>query len=293
VEKLSNNSLQALRKYHANEFDDVYVSKENYDKLKKLSNIFIEEYKIGQVLNTVQSIDVKDIAKYINDSVTFIGKISGGKYSSSGKNSFTELSIGNALPKQLVTVVIKGTDRKNFGADPENYYQGKSARITGKAELLNKDKIQVLISHQDQLILIGDTSSITAANNSQPNIPVAKNPPVVNNEIVSKPQVPSRAPGFPGGYNVWIKFLNRNLKRPAEPELSEDKTVVVQFLVSAEGDVNDLKISQSAGPSFDAEVLRVMKRMPKWKPAIENGQPADAVVTQSITFVRPQELKSF
>jgi len=92
------------------------------------------------------------------------------------------------------------------------------------------------------------------------------------------------APAFPGGEEVWTSFLRRNLNPPAELKPGESKVVVVQFLVTADGSVNDIKIIQTAGPSYDKEVLRVLKRMPKWKSAIENGRPVDAIVTQSVTF---------
>jgi len=312
VDKLSRYNLKALRKYHANEFDDVYTSKENYDKVKKLSSLFIEEVELGKALHTIQSIDVKDIAKYIGDSVTFVGKISNGKYVPDGKNALTVLNVEATATKQLLTVVIKDGDRKNFNSDPENFYQGKEARITGKLGL-NKEKLQIMVSNQDQLVLMKDTTSIVAAKTKQvivqpakkedvkakvPALVVAKkiNPPVVqpaSKEDVSIEQILPRPPGFPGGNSIWIKFLNRNLKRPPELETGETKTVVVQFLVSADGDVNDIKISQSAGPSFDTEVLRVLKRMPKWKPAIENGRPTDAFVIQTVTFFPADVSKSF
>jgi TonB family protein len=286
LEKLSRYNMQALRKYHANEFEDIYIPKENFDKVKKLSALFIEEFKIGEALHTIQSIDIKDIAKYIGDSVTFVGRISSGKYLPGGKSDITILNVGSALSKQLLTVVIPGVDRKNFGSEPENFYQGKEARITGKVEL-DKEKLQIVVSNREQLIIMGDTTSIVAAKTNHAEVqPTSK-------EALVKPQIPARAPGFPGGYSVWIKFLNRNLKRPPELEAGESKTVVVQFLVSADGDVNNIQIKESAGTSFDTEVLRVLKRMPKWKPAIENGQPADAVVTQSVTFFRAYEAKSF
>ncbi len=312
LEKLSRHNLRALRKYHSNDFEDVYIPKENYDKVKKLSTLFIEEFKIGVALHTIQAIDVKDISKYIGDSVTFIGKINSGRYLQSGKNAFTELNVGSALPKQLLTVIIRGTDRKNFGSDPENFYQGKDARITGKVEL-NKEKLQIMISNKDQLIIVGDTTSIVSAKTKQADVkPERKEDAKVQSpasivgakttqadvqlakkEDLLKTQIPARAPGFPGGDSIWIKFLYRNLKRPPGLEAGETKTVVVQFLVNADGDVNDIQIRQSAGSSFDSEVLRVLKRMPKWKPAITNGRPADAVVTQSVTFFRANESKSF
>ncbi|HYH14112.1 MAG TPA: energy transducer TonB, partial [Flavisolibacter sp.] len=101
---------------------------------------------------------------------------------------------------------------------------------------------------------------------------------------VSKPV----APAFPGGELVWTSFLRRNLNPPAELKAGESKEVVVQFLVAADGTVSDIRIIQSAGPSFDKEVLRVLKRMPKWKSAIENGRPVDAIVTQSVTFFQKE-----
>lgn len=64
----------------------------------------------------------------------------------------------------------------------------------------------------------------------------------------------------------------------------ERKTVVVKFNVSADGSISNIQVVQSAGAAFDAEVLRVMARMPKWKSAIENGKPANAVITQPVTF---------
>lgn len=92
------------------------------------------------------------------------------------------------------------------------------------------------------------------------------------------------APAFPGGAEVWTAFLKQNLNPPADLKAGESKEVVVQFLVTADSTVKDIKIIHSAGPSFDNEVLRVLQLMPKWKPAIENGRPVDAMVTQSVTF---------
>lgn len=101
-------------------------------------------------------------------------------------------------------------------------------------------------------------------------------------------EIEAVAPAFPGGEEVWTAFLKRNLNPPAELKADESKVVVVQFLVTADGSVDNIKIIQTAGPAFDKEVLRVLKRMPKWKSAIENGRPTDATVTQSITFVQKE-----
>jgi protein TonB len=48
-------------------------------------------------------------------------------------------------------------------------------------------------------------------------------------------------------------------------------------------------VVQSAGAVFDNEVIRVLKKMPKWKPAIQNGQPVAVTFTQPVTFQAVEE----
>lgn len=98
-----------------------------------------------------------------------------------------------------------------------------------------------------------------------------------------KPKMPSAMPAFPGGKDVFLAFLNRNLKLQSSSGESR-KVASVQFLVSADGSVSNIQIRQSAGAPYDDELLRILKRMPKWKPAIEDGKQVQAVVVQQIVF---------
>lgn len=100
------------------------------------------------------------------------------------------------------------------------------------------------------------------------------------------PTVVNRAAAFPGGEDVWTNFLNKNIKAPTELKANEQKVVMVQFLVRENGAINELEIVKSAGAAFDKEVLRVLKRMPYWKPAVENGLPVTSTVVKSITISR-------
>lgn len=92
--------------------------------------------------------------------------------------------------------------------------------------------------------------------------------------------------GFPGGEDVLVSFLNRNLKPALDIKLGEKKMGVVQFTVMADGNVNDLSMKQSAGESFDSELLRILRRMPKWKPAVQNGRAVNSTVIYPVTFYR-------
>lgn len=97
------------------------------------------------------------------------------------------------------------------------------------------------------------------------------------------------APEFPGGTNAWMSYLQRMLRVPDELESGERKTVKVKFVVNKEGDVTDAVIIQSAGAVFDKEVLRVIAKMPKWKPGKQNGKPVAVYYTQPVTFAAEEE----
>ena len=93
-----------------------------------------------------------------------------------------------------------------------------------------------------------------------------------------------RQPEFPGGQQAWIAFLNKHLRAPDELNAGERKTTLVRFLVSETGSITSFEILQSAGSAFDNEVIRVLKKMPKWKPAIQNGHSTAIMFTQPVTF---------
>jgi periplasmic protein TonB len=91
-------------------------------------------------------------------------------------------------------------------------------------------------------------------------------------------------PQFPGGKDAWSAFLSKYLQIPGDLQPGERKTVIVRFQVSEEGIVTNFEVVQSAGKSFDNEVMRVLKRMPKWKPAIQNNHKVATSFTQPVTF---------
>lgn len=99
---------------------------------------------------------------------------------------------------------------------------------------------------------------------------------------------PTAPAGFPGGKDVLLRFLNRNLKLPQALQTGERRFALVRFRVSADGSVEDLAIAQSAGAGFDDELLRILRRMPKWKPARENGKQVAATLSHPFTFVQTE-----
>jgi protein TonB len=108
------------------------------------------------------------------------------------------------------------------------------------------------------------------------NLPFTE-PPIPEKEIIFSRSEPE----FPGGRDALERFLYRNLQIPGELEAGDKKTVQVRFRINSEGLVSGIEIVKSGGERFDKEVVRVCKKMPKWKPAMQNG------VSMPVTFLLP------
>lgn len=93
---------------------------------------------------------------------------------------------------------------------------------------------------------------------------------------------------FPGGASAWAKYVQRSLNAnvPIDNEApSGSYQVVVQFIVDKEGNVSDVKALTNHGYGMEEEAVRVIKRGPKWTPAIQNGRNVRAYRKQPITFI--------
>lgn len=94
---------------------------------------------------------------------------------------------------------------------------------------------------------------------------------------------------FPGGAQAWRRYLERNLntQAPADDGASPGKyTVEVEFTVDKEGDISNviaIKVP-SACPSCGPEAVKVIKKGPRWAPAVQNGQHVRYRAIQYITF---------
>jgi protein TonB len=83
---------------------------------------------------------------------------------------------------------------------------------------------------------------------------------------------PEILPQFPGGINELMKFLRRNLNTPEQLEDEQEIGVRVKFVVSYTGDLMGFDVIETGGAPFDNEVIRVLKKMPKWIPGKTNGE---------------------
>jgi tonB family C-terminal domain len=80
-------------------------------------------------------------------------------------------------------------------------------------------------------------------------------------------------PTYEGGDAALLKYLGENLKLPEEDqERGMQGRMVVGFIVEKDGSLTNVKVLRPVDIALDAEVLRVVKGMPKWIPGRHNGQ---------------------
>ena len=80
-------------------------------------------------------------------------------------------------------------------------------------------------------------------------------------------------PIYEGGDAALLKYLRENLKLPEEDkERGMQGRMVVGFVVEKDGSLANVKVLRAVDIALDAEVLRVVKGMPKWIPGRHNGQ---------------------
>ena len=100
-------------------------------------------------------------------------------------------------------------------------------------------------------------------------------------------QVVEEMPEFPGGMGECMKWLGQNIKYPAEAiEKGIQGRVIIQMVVTKEGDIAEAKVVRGVDPLLDAEALRVINinSMPKWKPGKQKGEAVNVKYTIPVMF---------
>ena len=92
-------------------------------------------------------------------------------------------------------------------------------------------------------------------------------------------------PEFPGGPKALMDYLMENVKYPKTAfDADIQGRVIAQFVVDKEGTVRDAHVVKSVDPALDAEALRVINNMPKWKPGRQNGKVVNVKYTIPVNF---------
>lgn len=105
--------------------------------------------------------------------------------------------------------------------------------------------------------------------------------PVEDKVFTSVEQMPQ----FPGGDVALLKYISDHIKYPTiAMENNVQGKVVVQFVVTRDGSIGEVKVARGKDPDLDKEAVRVVKTLPKFIPGKMNGQAVNVWYTLPINF---------
>ena len=116
---------------------------------------------------------------------------------------------------------------------------------------------------------------------------------VVEEKPVEKPKeegplsvaMVEQKPSFPGGESAMYKWLQDNIIYPAAAsEEGVQGKVTVQFIVEKDGSITHVQVVRGKHPALDAEAARVIRKMPRWTPGRNNGQPVRVTYHLPVQF---------
>jgi periplasmic protein TonB len=93
-------------------------------------------------------------------------------------------------------------------------------------------------------------------------------------------------PEFAGGMGKFGEYVGKNFQTPEDAPAGK---ILMSFVVEKDGSLTDIKVIRDLGYGTGAEATRILKRCPKWKPGIQNGNPVRVSYTLPIAIEQASE----
>jgi TonB family protein len=102
----------------------------------------------------------------------------------------------------------------------------------------------------------------------------------------------SSFPVYPGGTNALKEFIVKNIQYPLEAKKAGISGIVwMSFMVTKDGNVEQVKVTRGISPECDNEAIRVTQLITGWKPGLQQGKPINIMVSMPVKFPSDKELE--
>lgn len=167
-------------------------------------------------------------------------------------------------------------------------------RITYTINKLTQFRMVLDSSYGESFLLLRDTTSMTPAEKKAYHAELeqfkaeehkAEEARIKDAEAKKIYEVVEENAQFPGGDTECNKWLSEHIQYPASAqEQGIQGRVILEFVVETDGSLSDIKVNRSPDPSLSQEAVRIVKMMPKWKPAHQNDKAVRSRFTLPIMF---------
>ncbi|MDQ6470468.1 hypothetical protein RB619_07425 [Flavobacterium sp. LHD-80] len=88
---------------------------------------------------------------------------------------------------------------------------------------------------------------------------------------------------YPDGINTFYQLFLKEFKMPEEVETPKTP-VIVSFVIGKDGSLSTFEFPKNADPKIKSEIIRVLKKLPNWKPGTQNGKKTMIKYSMPIAF---------
>ena len=164
--------------------------------------------------------------------------------------------------------------------EPQKQQPVKKGKKAGTIKMSGQE-IKV-VEQGDIVTMEGEVKPNQAEGTFTPNEAVGTFAP---NEGEAAFDVVEEMPEFPGGPQAMMDYLMKNVCYPKTAfDANIQGRVIAQFVVDKEGTIRGAHVVKSVDPALDAEAVRVINSMPKWKPGRQNGKVVNVKYTIPVNF---------
>ena len=116
-------------------------------------------------------------------------------------------------------------------------------------------------------------------------VSVAKEAQTISEKEMAYNEFPAKRASYPGGVNALNQYLAANIRYPKEALAKKiEGTVYAHIYLDQSGNKEDVEFPNPLGYGLEEEVLRVIKAMPKFIPAEDQGEPVKTKLILPVKF---------
>jgi len=141
----------------------------------------------------------------------------------------------------------------------------------------------------EQIVDIKEMENAVIGDENKEGDTVAYDIPPQENTVIEENEEPllfvQNMPEFPGGEEAFYAFVQKNLQYPPLAKAAEvEGRVFVEFVVNKDGSISDVQAVKGPQYGLREEAERVIKKLPPYKPGLQNGKAVKVKLTLPIQF---------